>query len=173
MSKKIPNFEFIKKELRKKTYGILSTIDQNGNSHSTSIVYAVSPPESKFALYILTEKHYKKVKNVENNNSISFVIPFTHHFLRFVPANCVQFQGNGEIVPYNNSEAQQAFINGPKILKMNIKQVGKMNSENEDPVFIKILPKKNLYCYGVGLSLMELRKNIESGSYSVLIPQDV
>jgi len=172
MSKKTLNFEFIEKEIRKKTYGILSTIDQNGNSHSTSVLYAVSPPESKFALYILTEKNYRKVKNVENNNSISFVIPFPHHFLRFVPANCVQFQGYGKIMPYNNFEAQQAFLAGPKILKMNIEQVGKMNSEYEDPVFIKILPKKNLYCYGVGINLMELRKNIESGSYTVSIPPD-
>jgi hypothetical protein len=57
MSKKTLNFEFIEREIRKKTYGILSTINQNGHSHSTSILFAVSPPESKFALYILTEKH--------------------------------------------------------------------------------------------------------------------
>jgi len=163
---------FIENEIRKKTYGILSTVDQNGNSHSTSILYAVSPPESKFALYILTEKRYKKVKNVENNHSVSFVIPFPHHFLRFVPANCVQFQGNAEIIPYNNSEAQEAFLQGSRILKMNINQVGKINPENEDPVFIKILPNKKMFCYGVGLNIMELRKDIESGSYFVLIPPD-
>lgn len=71
-----PNFEFVGKEIRKNTFGILSTIDQNGKSHSTGILYGVASPESKFLLYILTENNYKKVQNLKHNNSISFVIPF-------------------------------------------------------------------------------------------------
>ena len=71
--KKIPNFEFIEKEIKKKTFGIISTIDQDGHSHSTGIVYGIAPSNSKFALYILTDQNYKKVKNIESNNSVSFV----------------------------------------------------------------------------------------------------
>ncbi|MFX1574389.1 MAG: pyridoxamine 5'-phosphate oxidase family protein [Promethearchaeota archaeon] len=170
--KKILNFEFIEKEIKKKTFGIISTIDQNGQSHSTGIVYGTAPSKSKFVLYILTDRNYKKVKNIENNNSVSFVIPFPHHILRFVPATCIQFQGIAQIVPFNDSEAQESFRNGSKILKTNLKQVKKMINKEERVVFIKVIPIKKLFCYGLGFSLMKLRKNIESGSYFVRIPDE-
>ncbi len=170
--KKITNFEFIENEIRKKTFGIISTIDQNSHSHSTGVVYGVAPSNSKFALYILTDRNYKKVRNIENNNSVSFVIPFPHHILRFVPASCVQFQGTAQIVPFNDSEAQESFRNGSKILKMNLKQLSNISDQEKGAVFIKIIPNNKLFCYGLGFSLMELRKNIESGSYFVTIPHE-
>ncbi len=169
MTKKVRNFEFIDKEMRKMTFGILSSIDQNGKSHSTGIIYGVAPKTSKFCLYLLTDKNYKKVKNIKNNNSVSFVIPFPHHVLRFVPASCIQFQATAELIPYSDEEAQSVFKNGSKILKMNIDQISNLNNQ-DDAIFIKIIPHNKLFCYGVGLSLMELRKHIESGSYFVTIP---
>ncbi len=170
--KKKPNFEFIEKEIKKKSFGIISTIDKNSHSHSTGIIYGIAPSNSKFALYVLTDKNYKKVKNIEINNSISFVIPFPHHILRFVPASCVQFQGTAQIVPFSDKEAQESFRNGSKILKMNLKQVSKRSDREEEVVFIKIIPNEKLFCYGLGFNLMELRKNIESGSYIVRIPHE-
>jgi nitroimidazol reductase NimA-like FMN-containing flavoprotein (pyridoxamine 5'-phosphate oxidase superfamily) len=165
-----PRFEFIEKELRRKTFGILSTIDQNGKSHSTGIIYAISPPQSKFSLYILTEKNYKKVRNVQFNSSVSFVVPFPHYILRFVPSSCIQFQGKAEILPFRDSEAQQAFELGSKMLKMNLKQAIETDPTGDQIVFIKITPNQKIFCYGLGLSLMQLRKNVEIGSYSVIIP---
>lgn len=172
MKRITPTFEFIEKQIRKKMFGIISTIDQNGRSHSTGIVYGTAPSKSKFALYILTHRNYKKVKNIEENNSVSFVIPFPHHILRFVPASCVQFQGTAEILPFSDKEAQESFNAGSKILKMNLKQVSKRKDKEQGVVFIKINPDRKLYCYGLGFSLIELRKNIETGSYIVTIPQE-
>ena len=167
-----PTFEFIEKQIRKKTFGIISTIDQKGHSHSTGIVYGIASSKSNFALYILTHRNYKKVKNIEKSNSVSFVIPFPHHILRFVPASCVQFQGTAQILPFNDINAQKSFNNGPKILKTNLKQVSKMSNKEEGVVFIKIIPNEKLFCYGLGISLIKLRKNIESGSYFVRISED-
>ena len=171
MAKKVRNFEFIDKEMRKMSFGILSSIDQNGMSHSTGIIYGVAPKTSKFCLYLLTDKNYKKVKNIKVNTSVSFVIPFPHHVLRFVPANCIQFQATAELIPYIDEEAQNVFKNGSKILKMNIDQINKLKGQ-EDAIFIKIIPHNKLFCYGVGFSMMEIRKNIETGSYSVTIPPE-
>jgi nitroimidazol reductase NimA-like FMN-containing flavoprotein (pyridoxamine 5'-phosphate oxidase superfamily) len=166
-----PSFEFIEAEVRKKTFGILSTIDQDGRSHSTGIIYAISPPGSKFSLYILTDRTYKKVKNIQQNSSVSFVIPFPHHLLRFVPSSCVQFQGRAEILPYEDSEAQEAFKIGKKMLAMNLKQAIKEDPGGEYTVFIKIIPNQKIFCYGLGISLMQLQKDVEIGSYSVTIPE--
>ena len=170
MVKRNLTFDFVESEIRKKTFGIISTIDQNGHSHSTGIVYGVAPSNLEFALYVLTERIYKKVKNIEKNNSVSFVIPFPHHILRFVPASCVQFQGTAQILPFNDNEAQETFKNGSRILKMNLKQVSRISNKEEGVVFIKIIPNEKLFCYGLGFNLMELRKNIESSSYFVRIP---
>ncbi|NHJ22553.1 MAG: pyridoxamine 5'-phosphate oxidase family protein [Candidatus Lokiarchaeota archaeon] len=171
MSKK-QNFEFVEKQIRKRSFGIISTIGKNGHSHSTGIVYAVASSKAHFALYILTHRNYKKVKNIEINDSVSFVIPFPHHILRFVPASCVQFQGTAEILPFSDKDAQESFSSGSKILKMNLKEVNKRNDKEEGVVFIKIVPNRKLFCYGLGFSLNELRKNIETGSFIVTIPQE-
>lgn len=172
MAKNDFTFNFVESEMKKKTFGILSTIDQNGLSHSTGILYGVAPSSSKFALYILTDKNYRKVKNIESNSSVSFVIPFPHHILRFVPSSCIQFQGTAKIIPFSDKDAQESFGESSKILKMNLKQEPKINDEEEGAIFKKIIPNKNIFCYGLGFSLMELRKNIENGSYSVTIPPE-
>ena len=134
MVKRDLTFDFVEREIIKKTFGIISTIDQNGHSLSTGIVYGIAPSNSEFTLYILTDRNYKKVKNIEVNNSISFVIAFPHHILRFIPASCIQFQGIAQIVPFNDKEAQESFRNGSKILKMNLKQVSRRG--NKEVVFI-------------------------------------
>jgi general stress protein 26 len=167
-----PPFEFVEAEVRQKTFGILSTIDQDGKSHSTGILYAISPPESKFSLYILTDRSYKKVRNVQHNSSVSVVIPFPHHLLRFVPSSCVQFQGTAKILSYEDSEAQQAFKMGKRMLKMNLEQAIEEDPTGENIVFIKIIPNQKIFCYGLGISLMQLRKDVEIGSYSVIIPKE-
>jgi len=164
------NFEFIEKQIRKKSFGILGTVDQEGNSHSTAILYVVAPPTSTFSLYLLTRSSYKKVKNIKINPSVSFVIPFPHHVFRFVPASCIQFQGIAELLPIDNIEARESFKKGSRILKMNLAQVSKLPNMENDAIFIKVIPKQTLFCYGLGYSLMELRKNFENGAYSVTIP---
>lgn len=170
--KKIPNFEFIEKEMRKKTFGIIGTVDLHGHSHSTGVIYGIAPATSIFALYILTDRNYKKVKNIESSYYVSFVIPFPHHVLRFVPASCIQFQGVAQIVPFSDKEAQESYRNSSKILKMNLNQLSNINDKEEGVVFIRIIPNKKLFCYGLGFSLLKLRKNIESGSYFVRIPDE-
>jgi general stress protein 26 len=172
MRKEKLTFELVENKIRKKTFGILSSIDENDHSHSTGIIYGVAPPNVKFKLYILTDKNYKKVKNIKNNNSISFVIPFPHYIIRFVPASCVQFQGTAKILPFDNEVAQESFRRGSKILKMNLREINNISTDSREAVFIEVIPNKKLYCYGLGINLLELRKNIESGSYIVRIPDE-
>ena len=80
--------------------------------------------------------------------------------------------GTAEILPFSDKIAQDSFMQGPKIVKMNLKEVPKMENGEEGVVFIKIIPNGKLFCYGVGYSLMELRKNIEAVVYSVVVPPE-
>lgn len=47
---------FVEKQIRKKTFGILMTVNEDGTPHTAGILYGASPPSSKFALYCLTSK---------------------------------------------------------------------------------------------------------------------
>jgi len=166
MSERQFAFDFVEKQIRKKTFGILSTVSTKGRAQSTGIIYGVSPPDSKFSIYILTHRSYRKTKNITRNPHVSLVIPFPHHYLRFVPSSCISFQGRAEIVPFNDPEAQESFMK-KRILRMNLNTGRQMKRE---AVFIKIKPSRKVCCYGIGIGVMKLRKHMESGSYSVVIP---
>ncbi len=161
------SFELVEKYVRNRTFGVLTTIDRKGRPHSTGILYGVSPPESRFALFILTGNDYVKTKNVQRNPNVSLIITYPHHYLRFVPDNYVMFRGTAELVPFDDEDGTWAFQQ-KRILRMN---------EDTDPtegggfVFIKITPEPKVFCYGIGFGLMELRKAHTEGSYSVMIPE--
>jgi general stress protein 26 len=162
------SFDFIDKEVRKKTFGVLSVVDAKGRPHSTGILYGVSPPNSKFALYILTGDGYAKVRHIRRNPNVSLVVTFPHYYIRFAPASYVMFRGMAELVPFDDSDGQWAFSQ-KYILKM---------SQKVDPeilkkaLFIKMNPEPTVFCYGVGIGVMELRSQHISADYRVTIPAD-
>ena len=169
MKKNQFTFSFIEKEVRNKTFGILTTINKDGSPHMTGVLYGVSPKSSEFALYITTSSKYKKTKNIVINPKVSFIIPFPHHFLRFVPSSTVAFNGEAEIVSFENDEILNVFSQ-KRILNM---VTANLNSEEKkDYVFIKIKPYPKVLCYGIGHSIWKLRGSHTEGGYSVIIPQD-
>ncbi|MFW9967586.1 MAG: pyridoxamine 5'-phosphate oxidase family protein [Candidatus Thorarchaeota archaeon] len=162
------SFDFIEKEVRKKTFGVLTAIDAKGRPHSTGILYGVAPPESKFALYILTEDGYAKVRHIRRNPNVSLVVTFPHYYIRFAPASYVMFRGIAELIPFNDSDAQWAFSQ-KRILRMS---QGIDTEILEKALFIKMNPEPTVFCYGVGIGVMELRSELTTGDYKVTIPAD-
>ena len=161
-------FDFVEKEVRRRTFGVLTTIDSEGRPHSTGILYGVAPPQSQFALYMLSVEGYAKVKNIRRNPNTSLVITFPHHYLRFVPANYAMFRGASEIVPLDDDDGQWTFRQH-RILRFNITSAKEETLKKA--VFIKLVPEPTLFCYGLGMSVMEIRRSHESGSYKVEIPE--
>ena len=161
-------FEFIEREVRGRTFGILTTIDSKSRPHSTGILYGVAPPKSKFALYMLSVEDYAKVRNIRRNPNTSLVITFPHYYLRFVPANYVMFRGTSEIVAYDDDDGQWAFRQH-RILRFNI--ASSKEETLRKAVFIKLVPEPTVFCYGLGMSIMEIRRSHESGSYKIKIPE--
>ncbi|MHA2085805.1 MAG: pyridoxamine 5'-phosphate oxidase family protein [Candidatus Thorarchaeota archaeon] len=162
------SFEYIEQEVRKKTYGVLSTIDSKNRPHSTGIIYGVSPPEDKFALYMLTVERYAKVRNIRKNPNISLVVNFPHYYVRFAPDSYVMFRGTGELVPFEDDVARRTFQQ-KRILRMNLA------ADPEDlkgAVFIKLNPEPTVFCFGVGIGILELRKAHVASDYKVEIPQE-
>ncbi|MHA2028573.1 MAG: pyridoxamine 5'-phosphate oxidase family protein [Candidatus Kariarchaeaceae archaeon] len=167
IQRKLP-FTTVEKYIRQKDYGILGTIDDKGFPHSTSVLYGVSPPNEMFSLYVVTGKSYKKTINIRGCPNISFVIPFPHHIFRFVPSNCIQFQGTAEFLPIEDSSAAKAFQKN-KILKMTLLDA---MEDPEDYLFVKINPNQTIHGYGLGLSLRKLRDDHVNGSFKSKIPNE-
>lgn len=163
-------FNFVEKNIRKKTFAILTTVNSKERPQSTGILYGVSPSTSKFAIYMFTSRNYAKVRNIPKNPFISLIIPFPHHWLRFVPASTIRIQGTAELIPADNSEALNIFRQ-KRILKMILPYQNQPDTL-EKHVFIKLHPDKKIFCYGLGLRVMELRKTHTMGGYTVIIPSE-
>ena len=102
-------FDFVEEEVRKKTFGVLTTIDKKGRPHSTGIIYAVGNPEKPFALYSIVGANYAKVKNIKRNPNVSLVITFPHYWIRFAPASYAMFRGTAEVLPGDDADGTWAM----------------------------------------------------------------
>lgn len=162
------SFSFVEKKVRKKTFGVLTTINRDGTPHTTGILYGVSPPSSKFALFSVTSKKYKKVRNLERNPSISFLIPFPHYYIRFAPASIVTFQGTIDFIPVDDPVLLDIFSK-KRILRLVVKQI--QQGEHDNMTFLRIKPKAKVLCHGLGLNIFKMRKGHSQGGYSVTIPE--
>ncbi|MHA2272998.1 MAG: pyridoxamine 5'-phosphate oxidase family protein [Candidatus Hodarchaeales archaeon] len=164
------SFEFVEPQLRKKTFGILTTISPKGWPQTHGVLYGMAAPHSKLAFFIVTDKRYRKAGNIKGNPRVSFLIPFPHYYVRFAPASTVQFQGTAKLIPIDNPQIFSIFKNGPRVLRRVVHSFDDP-AIRENYCFIKITPNPRFICYGLGKSLRELRKDHVRGRYTVTIPQ--
>jgi len=164
------SFAYIESQLRKNSFGIISTVTPQGRAHSTGIVYGVAPSNQPFSIYLITGENYKKTRNIKTNPNVSFAVPFPHHFLRFIPASCVQFQGTAEILSFDDPNGLQTFQSS-RILKYTLEE-SRLMAETEKPIFIKIRPDEKIQCYGLGINLWQMKKDMASALYTVTVPKE-
>lgn len=162
-------FSFVEKQIRTKTFGVLTTLNKDGTPHATGILYGVAPPSSKFVLFCLTSKEYKKVRNIKLNPNVSFLIPFPHYYVRFAPSSTVTFQGKADFIKVDNTEIQEIFTK-KRVLKLIIEEI--QQGKQESMTFIRIKPNPKVLCYGLGYNVFKMRNAHGQGGYSVIIPQD-
>lgn len=163
-----PGFEQVEAAVRRKTFGVFTTIDPNGRPHSTGVLYGVAPPTSPFALFVLTLAGYVKVRNVHANPNTSLVVTFPHRVLSFVPASCATFRGRTEVVAATDPDGLWAFRQ-QRILRDNLAVLDRLD---EPAVFLKLIPDPKVLCYGVGIPLRQMRKHREHLDYRVFIPAE-
>jgi general stress protein 26 len=162
------SFEYVEKQLRKKSFGVISVVDSQGRPHLTGVIYAIPRRPHPFDFYVLTGTDYRKTKYIRHNPNVAFIVTFPHYWMRFVPANTVHFQGTAEILPFSDPVAQEAFQNN-RITRMNL------NSEYDEHemVFLKISPPKSLNVYGLGISVLEMRRDHTAAGYKTEIPEEL
>ncbi|MFX0204748.1 MAG: pyridoxamine 5'-phosphate oxidase family protein [Candidatus Hodarchaeota archaeon] len=169
MSKNHFTFSFVEKQIRKKTFGVLTTINKDGTPHTTGILYGVSPPSLKFALYFLTSVKYKKTQNIKQNPNVSFLIPFPHYYIRFAPSATVTLLGKADLITLEEDIIQDIFSK-KRILRLIIKKV--REEKKESITFIRIKLKQKVLCHSLGINVFKLRGVHAHAGYSVMIPED-
>lgn len=162
-----PSFEMVEREIRRRCFGVLSTVSRDGNPHSAGVLYGVSSRDKPLTLYVTTNRESRKARNLARNPNVSFTIPLPRRFLRFMPPNCVQFQATAEIIPFEDQDARQAF-SGSLLLRETLKLEGK--HVKRKAIFVKIRPGSVIFTYGLGLSVFELARNISGASSRVEVP---
>ena len=160
-------FEYIEKQLRKKRFGVISTIDSKGRPHLTGTIYAIALEPHPFHFYMLTDAKYRKVKNIEANPNVAFMVTYPHYWLRFVPASVVYFQGKADILPLDDSIGREAFSQS-RMTRKNLET----EYEDGELVFIRIKPPKKLNVYGVGIPIMKMRGDHTNVRYKVTVPEE-
>lgn len=161
-------FVYVEKQLRKKSFGVISVVDYHEHPHSTGVIYAIPRRPQPFHFYVLTGADYRKTKYIQKNPNVAFMVTFPHYWMRFVPANTVHFQGTAEILPFSDPTAQTAFQNS-RITRMNLSS----EFDEHEMVFIKIIPPKSLNVYGIGIPIMQMRKDPGAAGYKTVIPEEL
>lgn len=167
-----PTFDRVLRDLRKRDFGVLSTVTPEGRPHSVGVVYGVALAGRPFQLYVMTRRRLRKARNVVENPDVSLVVPLTRRLLWFVPPPCVQFQGRAEVLDREDPggvETFRSFAMGRRILSMYEEFVRRGET---GVCFLRITPDPTMSTYMVGHSLWELMRRMETGIERVPVPRD-
>jgi len=156
-------FDRVVRELRRRDFGVLSTVTSECRPQSVGVVYGVSLPGRPFRLYVMTQRRLRKTRSIVENANVSLVVPLTRRLLWFVPPPCIQFQGTAEVLDRDDPggvETFRSFAMGRRILAM----YEEMAQRGETGVcFLGITPDPTLSTYMVGRSLWEVVRRMETG----------
>ena len=158
------------RELRKRSFGVLSTVGPDRRSHSVGVEYGVSPGGQGFDIYVMTRRQLKKARDIVANPNVSFVVPLTRRLLWFLPPPCIQFEATAEILNQDDARGVETFgtfFMGRRILKM----YNELERRGETRIcFVRITPGPVVSTYMVGHSIWELSRRMEVGMETVVIP---
>lgn len=165
-------FEQVERELRKRNFGILGTVSKKGRSQSVGVVYAVSPANMPFEIYVMSQTKTTKAQNIVANPNVSFVVPLTRRVLSFVPPACIQFQATARILEASDEVGMRAF-KASYLLRMMLDEASRADIAALGEVcFIRIEPDDVINTYGVGFSAWQFREHVTNAASKVHVPAD-
>ena len=159
----------ILRELRTHNFGVLSSVDEEGQPRSAGVNYGVSAPGSDLAIYVMTRRHLQKTRNIARDARVALVVPVRRRLLGFLPPATIQLSGRAEILDENDATGNavfQGFWMGRRILKA----YADSRRRGETRIcFLKITPNPVVRSYMVGYSVWDLRSGMESMAATVVI----
>lgn len=164
-------FDVVERALRRHTFGTLSTVTERGRPHATGVEYAVSVPGGQLALFVTTRTTTQKVRNIQANPDVAFVVPVPHRLIQLFPPSVIQFQGLASIVSSQDDDAVGAF-KSTWFLRRILATEHRIVTQGGDLCFIRIRPDPTLFTYALGMSPIQNVRRPRQAIGRVAIPDD-
>jgi uncharacterized protein YhbP (UPF0306 family) len=163
-------FSYLEKQLRRKSFGVVSTIAPQAKPHAVGVIYAVAPANQPFSVYLISSPTSKKVRNIRKNPNVAFAVPFPHYLVRSIPPACIQFQGKAELISSDKSDVTKIFQSS-FVLRRSLRHGVEMG----ELVFIRLVPDDKIFCWGISVRFWQFvlssqNKNLEN--LYVVVPQN-
>jgi nitroimidazol reductase NimA-like FMN-containing flavoprotein (pyridoxamine 5'-phosphate oxidase superfamily) len=151
----------LRRIIEKRHFCTLATTSASGAPHIAGVTYQYLDGY----LYIATGAYSKKARNIRANPRVAVHIPVRQY--PFGPPWSVQFRGTCSVLDKDDGEAIRLLESGK--LK-SITRFGVLEKE-PDGCFLKIKPARNIHTYGLGLSLMEVIRDLPHGDRTVILDE--
>ncbi len=164
-------FDTVQRALRRRRFGTLSTLSENGRPHATAVVYAVSRRDEPLVFYVTTRTTTRKVRNIRACPDVAFVVPLPRPYAPGFPPQAIQFQGTAAVVAGEDEWALRAFRSSwfsRRILATEQRIVAR----GGDLCFIRIRPDPMIFTYGIGMSPLRTMRQPREAIGRVAIPAD-
>lgn len=165
------DFDAVEAALRRRSFGTLSTLSEQGRPHATGVVYAMSPPTAPLALYVTTRSTTRKVRNIRAHADVAFVVPVPRRMLPVFPPSAIQFQGAAAVLSANDQGAVSAFSSS-WFLRRILADEQRIVAEGGDLCFIRIRPDPIVFIYGIGMSPLNILRRPRGAAGRIAIPAD-
>ena len=99
-------FELVLGHLRRQTFAVLSTSDEEGKPYSAGVNYGVSERGGAISIFVMTRRHLKKARNVARDSRVSLVVPLPRRLLWFLPPATLQLSGQAKILDWTDDEGR-------------------------------------------------------------------
>jgi nitroimidazol reductase NimA-like FMN-containing flavoprotein (pyridoxamine 5'-phosphate oxidase superfamily) len=143
-----PNLRDIDEAIRKRSYCSLATVSPAGFPHVAGVIYALADGD----LWIGTQRHSRKARNIASNERVHVSIPVRRSPVG--PPSAIQFAASAVLVDADD-EAFRGHVRNGRL--RSITSHGEL--ELADVCFVRISPSSTIHTYGLGLSLRALIKD--------------
>ena len=152
--------EKLRRILTKRHFCTLATASADGSPHIVGVAYQYIDGY----LYMATGAYSKKARNIKANYRVAVHIPVRQYPVG--PPWSVQFQGTASVLDRDDPEIVRLLEAGR--LKR-ITQFGVL--KEPDVCFLKIKPARKIHTYGLGLSLVEVIRDLAHGDRTVVLDE--
>jgi hypothetical protein len=142
--------ELVWREIEKQLFAVLGYVTPRGEARTAGIVYVARGRR----LYIGTAKDSWKAKHIAHNPRVSLTVTIAKRAPLMpwikIPAATITFQGRAAVrgVEESSSEILRALTHGVELSA----------EERENFAILEVEPKGEFVTYGIGVSLMTMRK---------------
>ena len=146
--------EKIERLMSRNHFCILATATRDGSPQSTGVIYC----SRGLDIYVYTDEHSVKVKNIRHNPRVAVTIPIWERRPFWVPPQVIQFQGIADILPEDDSVARGVYRF--KVLFMHV-DAGTFEARG---CFLHIRPTRHINSYGVGVARRRMARHPEEAN---------